>query len=321
MRLLCWHVHGSWSTALVQGRHTYLVPTTPGRDADGLGRARTFPWPPAAVEVPAERLADEPVDAVLLQRPQELELAERWLGRRPGRDVPAVYVEHNTPRGGVPDTRHPLAEQDDIPIVHVTRFNQLFWDNGRAPSTVIEHGVCDPGLRYTGELARAAIVVNDPVRRWRTTGTDLYPTLACSAPLDVFGMRVEGLPDRLGLDGSRLRAYEDLPQRAMHRELARRRLYLHPVRWTSLGLSLIEAMLLGMPVVALASTEAGEAVPREAGVVSTDVERLGAALRDLLAERDRAVEMGRAARAAALRRYNLDRFLADWDRVLAEVTR
>ena len=40
--------------------------------------------------------------------------------------------------------------------------------------------------------------------------------------------------------------------------MARRRLYLHPVRWTSLGLSLLEAMHLGMPVVALATTE----VPR-----------------------------------------------------------
>ncbi|MCW2632724.1 MAG: hypothetical protein JWR88_1686, partial [Pseudonocardia sp.] len=35
----------------------------------------------------------------------------------------------------------------------------------------------------------------------------------------------------------------------------------------------------------------------------------------------RAAAMGRAARQAALRRYGVDRFLADWDRLLAEVTR
>ena len=51
--------------------------------------------------------------------------------------------------------------------------------------------------------------------------------------------------------------------------MARRRVYLHPIRWTSLGLSLLEAMHLGMPVVALATTEVPEAVPPEAGVVST----------------------------------------------------
>ena len=48
---------------------------------------------------------------VVLQRPDELDLAERWLGAAPGRDVPAVYVEHNTPRGDVPTpaTRWPTA--------------------------------------------------------------------------------------------------------------------------------------------------------------------------------------------------------------------
>ena len=32
-------------------------------------------------------------------------------------------------------------------------------------------------------------------------------------------------------------AHEDLPQAEMHAELARRRAYLHPCRWTSLGLA------------------------------------------------------------------------------------
>src|SRR6202008_674158 len=49
MRVLHWHVHGSWSTAFVRGPHTHLVPVTPDRDADGRGRARTFDWPPGAV--------------------------------------------------------------------------------------------------------------------------------------------------------------------------------------------------------------------------------------------------------------------------------
>ena len=67
--------------------------------------------------------------------------------------------------GGVPNTRHPLADRDDIPIAHVTYFNRTFYDNGRAPTTVIEHGIVDPGERWTGELERAAVVVNEPVRR------------------------------------------------------------------------------------------------------------------------------------------------------------
>jgi glycosyltransferase involved in cell wall biosynthesis len=78
-------------------------------------------------------------------------------------------------------------------------------------------------------------------------------------------------------------------------------------------------MQLGMPVVALATTEVVEAVPPEAGVVSTSVGRLAAALRRLVDDPDEARERGLAARAAALERYGLERFLADWDAVLEEV--
>ena len=316
MRVLHWHVHGSWSTAFVQGPHTYLVPVTPARDADGRGRARTFDWPPNAVEVTPAALAQQHVDVVVLQRPQDLELAQRWLGRRPGRDVPAVYVEHNAPRGDVPNSRHPLADQSDIPVVHVTPFNELFWDCGRAPTLVIEHGIPDPGHRYTGELRRAAVVINEPVRRGRVTGTDLLPRFAAHAPLDLFGMAVSALPGH-----GRIATYEDVPQRRMHTEIARRRVYLHPIRWTSLGLSLLEAMYLGMPVVALATTEVVEAVPADAGVLSTRVDVLAEALRTFLADGDLARHTGLAGRAVAGRRYSLDRFITDWDQLLKEMRR
>ncbi|MER7502598.1 glycosyltransferase [Nonomuraea pusilla] len=306
MRILVWHVHGSWTSAFVRGGHDYLLPLVPGRGPDGRGRAETYDWPPNAREVPWDRLRHEQVDVVVHQRPHELDLAREWLGRR----VPGVYVEHNTPKGDVPATRHPLAGRDDVTLVHVTHFNELFWDNGRAPTRVIEHGVPDPGHLYTGELPRAGVVVNEPVRRTRVAGTDLLPRFQAAAPLDLFGMKVEGLP---------YGTFEDLPQHVMHAELARRRVYLHPYRWTSLGLALIEAMTLGMPVVALAATEAVEAVPPEAGVLSTRVDVLADALAAFVADPERAAQAGKAARTAALARYGLDRFLRDWDALLAEV--
>ena len=320
MRILLWHVHGSWTTAFVQGGHDYLLPVTLQRDADGLGRARTWQWPATVQEVPLESLADSDPDLVVLQRGRDLELARTHLRREPGRDVPAVWVEHNTPRGDPGDARHPLADRDDIPVVHVTHFNRVFWDTGRAPSTVIEHGVVDPGLRYTGELPRAAVVVNEPVRRGRITGTDLLAYFATYAPLDVFGMGVAGLAAHLGLDRELLHEHDNPPQSRLHHLMATRRAYLHPVRWTSLGLSLLEAMHLGLPVVVLAATEAVEAVPPDAGVVSTRLDVLGQGLRELMHDRDRARETGLRARQVALDRYGLQRFVDDWDRLLKEVT-
>ena len=310
MRILVWHVHGSWTTALVQGSHEYLLPVLPDRGPDGRGRARTWDWPAAAVEVTPEEAADADGDLVILQRPEELSsLASEWLGgREPGRDLPAVYVEHNAPQGRISDMRHPAADRDDLTIVHVTHFNELFWDSGSTPTRVIEHGVVDPGYRYTGELPRSAVVVNEARRRGRVTGTDLLERLGRAAPLDLFGIDAEGVG-----------GIADVPQARLHDEMARRRVYLHPSRWTSLGLSLIEAMHLGMPVVALATTEVPEAVPPQAGVTSTRVDVLASALGELVNDPDLARERGHAARDAALERYGLQRFLSDWDALLEEV--
>ena len=312
MNVLLWHVHGSWTTALVQGPHTYLVPVLPARGPDGRGRARTWQWPSSVVEVTPEEAASAPVDVVLVQRPEELhELAERWLGgRRPGRDLPEIYLEHSSPQGRIADMRHPAADRPDLLLAHVTHFNRLFWDAGSTPTVVVEHGIVDPGYRYTGTLGRAAAVINEPVRRGRVTGTDLLPLLGSSLPVDLFG-----------IGAGALGGIEDLVQDELHDAMAERRVYLHPVRWTSLGLSLLEAMHLGMPIVALATTEVCEAVPPEAGFVSNRLDRLCDALRRLGDDPEEATRRGKAAREHALERYGLKRFLADWDRLFAEVAR
>ena len=318
MRVLVWHVHGSWMTSFVQGPHTYLVPVLPDRGPDGRGRARTFPWPGSVVEVTPEQLADEEIDAVVLQRPHEVELTERWTGRRPGRDLPAVHVEHNTPRGDVDDWRHPLADRSDIPVVHVTHFNAAMWDTGAAPTRVVEHGIPDPGYRWSGTEASLAVVVNEPVRRWQVAGMDHAVTVARRSPVAVYGMGLDGLAERFqtGLTG----LHEDVPQAELHERMPRHRAYLHPYRWTSLGLALVEAMTLGMPVVVLAATAAPASVPADAGVVSDDVAVLAAHARRLLDDADLAREQGLAARRHALARFGIDRFVGDWDLVLKELT-
>jgi glycosyltransferase involved in cell wall biosynthesis len=302
VNILLWHVHGSWTTSFVQGKHRYLIPVNATRDEWGRGRARTFDWPPSVEEVGPDEFGQ--ADVAVLQRPAELDLVPAG--------IPRIYVEHNTPRGDVPNTRHPLADRDDLVIAHVTHFNELFWDAGGTRTTVIEHGVVEPAVRWTGELDRLAIVTNEPVRRGRVTGTDLFPRFARVAPLDVYGMGVAGLA------GPGIAAHDDPPQGAMHAELARRRAYLHLCRWTSLGLSLIEAMQIGMPVIALATTEAVAAVPPDAGVLDTRVDTLVEAARWLIEEPAQARLLGERARQVALSRYGLDRFLADWDRLLEE---
>jgi Glycosyl transferases group 1 len=318
MRILLWHLHGGWTDAFVRGTHEYLLPALPDGGPWGMGRAGRN-WPDSVREVGLDAVEPDSVDAVVLQRPEELAEVARAMGRRPGADLPAVYLEHNTPKGGVPNTLHPLADQRAIPIVHVTHFNELFWDNGAAPTTVIEHGIPDPGHLYTGDVPALAAVVNEPVRRGRVTGTDLLGRFAAVAPLQMFGMGGAGLREATGLPASRLTIRGDLPTAQLHRELARCRVYIHPLRWTSLGLALLEAMHLGMPVVALGTTEAARAVPPEAGAISTSVDELVRSAAALVHDPDEARRRGDIARQVALERYGLGAFLQAWDALLSEL--
>jgi hypothetical protein len=317
MNILIWHVHGSWTTAFVQGGHRYLVPVTPARDADGLGRARTFTWPASVVERTPAELREDEIDLVVLQRPRDEVLLDDWLGSR-ARHLPKVYVEHNAPQGRINEMRHPLADRRDLQIVHVTHTNALFWDCGATPTTVIEHGVVDPGYCYVGDLPHIAVVVNEPARRGRVVGADLLPWLAEIAPVDLFGMGVDALGDRFASSRHEVTLYDDVPQHALFEHLARRRVYVHPFRWTSLGLSLIEAMHLGLPVAALATTDAHDAVG-DAGVVTNNLARMETELRTLLGDPSVACAQGLEGREHAVARFGLARFLSDWDASISEL--
>jgi hypothetical protein len=320
MRILLWHLHGSWTTNFVQGGHEYFLPYLPERTAYGMGRGsgQSWIWPDNVHELPPDELAELDFDIALLQRPEEVRLAETWTRRRPGRDVPAVYLEHNTPGGNVPYTAHPLASQNAIPIVHVTHFNELIWDNGIAATTVLTDGVVDPGYQYTGTMSRIGVAINDPLRRGRAVGADLIDRFVDLAPVDLFGLQSDlFVPPHSDKHDQRVTPY-NLSQREMHTALSQRRVYLHPYRWNAIGLSLMEAMLLGMPVVALGIGEIPHVLEGSAGLVSSlSIATLRSRTIDLLHDQDLACEYSKKARAVALEKFSLTAFHQRWDKYLS----
>ena len=224
MRILLWSVHGTYTDALVRGEHEYLLPWTPEGGPFTGGRGGYDPhWPANVRDTPPGRLRDAGVDVVIVQRLEEIALAERWLERKLGRDVPAVFLEHNAPSGSASGSVHPLADQRALPIVHVTHFNDVFWDSGRATTVVIEHGVVDPGYGYTGELPNLAVVVNEPARRGRVVGADLLPRFTDAGHIDLFGIDGDRLAPQLGLGRTQLTFVGDVPLSRMHPMLAQRR--------------------------------------------------------------------------------------------------
>ena len=163
--------------------------------------------------------------------------------------------------------------------------------------------------RWTGHLERGITVVNDLATRGRRLGLDVFLAARDPAPLDLVGM---GSAELGGLG--------EVPPPELARAIAPYRFYFHPVRYTSLGLSLCEAMTAGVPVVGLATTELPTIVDDGVnGFTSTDPARLVTAMRALLEDRRLAGEIGAAGRRTALERFSIDRFVGDWDRLLQEV--
>jgi hypothetical protein len=96
VRILMWDVHGGYTDSLLAGSHDYLFLPPDAAGRGGLARLRGSPSA-SAREVSADELRDDPPDLVLLQRLEEVDLCREQLGRWPGVDVPAIFLEHNTP--------------------------------------------------------------------------------------------------------------------------------------------------------------------------------------------------------------------------------
>ncbi len=310
LRILTWHVHGSYLYYLTHVPHEFYVPVQSGRPAGDCGRAGSFPWPDNLHEVPADELHELDVDCVLYQSAVHYLKDGPELLSDEQLSLPAIYLEHDPPREHPTDTRHPV-DDSSVLLVHVTHFNALMWDSGDTPTRVIEHGVTIPeDARYSGELARGIAVVNNLASRGRRLGSDVFVEARSRVPIDLVGMGAEELG---GLG-------EVQPPR-LARFAARYRFFFNPIRYTSLGLALCEAMMAGMPIIGLATTELVTVVENgESGWIDTRVEPLVEHMNALLASPGEARRLGEGARRTAVERFGIDRFARDWADAFALVT-
>ena len=309
LNILIWHIHGSYLNTLARIEANWYLPVKPGRPEGYGGRGPTFDLPDYVREVPAEQVRNLKLDLIIYQTPKNYTEDQFELLSEEQRRLPKIYLEHNTPKPNAVDTRH-LIDDPNVLLVHVTHYNRLMWDNGKTPTMVIEHSVAiDPELRYSGQLERGITVVNGMQRRPRIAGYDLYLQAQQSIPLDAVGMETEAFG---GLG--------DVPYRELHQRVAQYRFLFSPIRYTSLPLAVIEAMTMGMPVVALATTELPTVLQHGVtGYLSCDIDILLEAMRYLLENPAAARRIGANAQEVARERFSLERFIRDWHAAFAFV--
>ena len=310
LRILTWHVHGSYLYYLTQAHHEFYLPVKSGRPEGYGGRLSGIPWSDNVYNVPAEEVRNLELDCILFQSRQNYLKDQYEILSKSQQQLPQIHLEHDPPRDVPTDTKH-IVDTENVLLVHVTHFNQLMWDSNRTPTRVIEHGVMVPSdVRYTGEVAKGLVIVNGLGSRGRRLGLDVFERVRQEVPLDLVGMNSEQLG---GLGEVR---HDRLPALA-----ARYRFLFNPIRYTSLGLAVCEAMMVGLPVIGLATTEMVTVVENGvSGYVDTDVNKLIEVMRRLLDNLAEATMLGEGARKQARSRFGIERFTRDWDEAFALVT-
>jgi glycosyltransferase involved in cell wall biosynthesis len=310
LRILTWHTHGSYLYYLTQAPHEFYVLSKPNRPAGYGGRMGHLPWGDNVHDLPVAEAKKQPIDCIVFQDDDQYFEGQHEFLSSDQRRLPKIYLEHDPPRDHPTDARHPV-DEPDVLVVHVTPFNALMWEHRRSATRVIEHGVVAPrDVSYSGEIERGIVAVNNLRRRGRRLGFDVFEHVRRQVPLDLVGMGAEEA-DGLG----------EVQHDRLFDLAARYRFFFNPIRYTSLGLAVIEAMMVGLPIVGLATTEMATTIENgRTGYVDTNVDRLVERMSWLLRNHEEARRLGANARRYANERFNIARFVADWNAAFAAVT-
>lgn len=311
LRILTWHVHGNYLYNLTQVPHDFHVVTDAARSTHHSGLGGVLPWGDNVHEAPLEQLQASEFDLVVFQHRDQWERDQQHELSAAQRALPRIVIEHDPPQEHPTDQLH-YCQDAGAMLVHVTPFNALMWDNGITPSRTIEHGVkplAEPP--WTGDIERGLVVVNHLLQRGRRLGLDVFQAMEQQVPLTLVGMA--------SIDAG---GAGEVPQLQLPGLMARHRFFFNPIRYTSLGLAVVEAMHAGLPVVGLATTELASVIDSgRNGYVDTRPSRLVGTMRELLANRGLAEEWGRAGQRLAQQRFSIGRFVDDWLAVIDEVVR
>ena len=311
LKVLTWHIHGSYLYYLTQTDCIFYLPYKEGSAEEGYGgRTRGFHWRDNVINVNAEDVKDLDFDCILFQSKKNYLHDQFEILSDEQRALPKIYLEHDPPREIPTDTKH-VVDDPEMLLVHVTYFNELMWNNNRTPTKVIEHGVMvDENVSYTGEIKKGIVVINGIVKRGRRLGLDVFEKVRKQIPLDIVGMGSEEIG---GLGEIAIR---ELPA-----FIAQYRFFFNPIRYTSLGLSVCEAMMTGIPIIGLATTEMPATIKNNySGFVDTNINVLIKKMDMLLEDHQKAIELGKGAKETALQKFNIKRFTQDWLQAFKTVT-
>ena len=302
LKIFTWHIHGSYLFYLSQGNYEIYIPVNENKDEGYYGRGETFPFESNVIEVSINDVKDCTFDCILFQTNKNYLVDQYAILSEEQRKLPRIYLEHDPPANNPVNQRH-IMHDPEVLVVHVTHFNKLMWHNENVITKVIDHGVIKPPPEYSGEFEKGIVVINHLHQRGRKLGADIFNEVRKHIPLDLIGM---GTKEYGGL-GEIL--HPQIPS-----FISKYRFFFNPIRYTSLGLAVCEAMMTGIPVVALATTEYVTVLNNNvSGIIHTDVDYLIQKMKEMLHDRSFAASIGNEGKKIAEKRFNIERFTKEWE--------
>lgn len=296
LKIFTWHVHGAYLFYLSHIDHDIYIPAGDGR----LGKVGAIANRGNVYEIPVERIRHSHFDCILFQSKDAYVQDQYKIFSEQQLELPKIYLEHDPPREHPTDTKH-FVDKSDF-LVHVTHYNSLMWESS-AQSQVIEHAVLIPELLPVGGNGRGITVINNLRNRGRRLGCDLFLKARSQTPIDLIGM------DAQSLGGLGEIFFHELPSFLSHY-----RYFFHPVRYTSLALALLEGMSVGLPVIGLATTELPAVIQNNySGYLSNNLDDLIFVIEELNQYPQLARQWGQAARRVVEERFNIHRFVREWN--------
>ncbi len=308
LKVFTWHIHGSYLYYLSQGDYDIYIPINNQKNEGYYGKGETFSFGKNVIEVDANEIKTLSFDCILFQTNKNYLVDQYEILSAEQRRLPRIYLEHDAPEKSPAETKH-IINDAGIVVVHVTHFNKLMWHNENCRVKVIEHGVMPAQSKYTGELEKGIVVINHMHQRGRKLGADIFETVSKHIPLDLVGM---GTKEYGGL-GELL--HPQLPE-----FISRYRFFFNPIRYTSLGLAVLESMMVGLPFVGIATTEYVTVVENEvSGFINTDINYLIGKMQMLLHDKSLAQQVGNKGKEIVEKRFNINRFVKDWTETFKQV--
>ncbi|MVN20338.1 glycosyltransferase [Mucilaginibacter arboris] len=293
-KIFTWPFNQQYLFELAQGDFDIYIP-----EGQNSSFQQQFSSQKNVIETNEAAIKDLSLDCILFQDEYSYKTAQYEVLSDQQRQLPKIYLEHHPPKQHPTNAKH-LVEDQDVQLVHVNHYNALMWDNNQLQVTVIENGVTTNTVNFTGEKASGVVVLEEFPADGRVTGRDIFMQVKEALLLEVVQIGKEDV------------TYQNLPEK-----LSQYRFLFCPDRYASPGFAVYLAMMTGMPVVGLATTDLPALISSEvSGFADSDLNYLICKMKVLLDNQQLAIQMGLEARKTALQRFNQNRFLKDWKQML-----